>query len=74
MAHMSFAMPQELKSRLLRSPRLVKQKVFLQRPKPRELATIREALDRGLKPAGFSVEGDTIILVFALNGLAEPFA
>ncbi|MGB8495443.1 MAG: hypothetical protein WCE53_13670 [Candidatus Acidiferrum sp.] len=46
--------------------------VFLQSPTPDEVRTISEALDRGLKPAGFSVGGTAVILRFALNESRTP--
>ena len=56
---MSFSM----KNRLLR-PRLVRSDVYIQGLTPDELQMIREALERGLKPSGFSVAGNTVVLRF----------
>jgi hypothetical protein len=67
-----FALTQEWTSRLLRKPRLVKEKVFLQSPTPDELGMISEALERGLKPSGFSVEGTTVILRFDRDESRKP--
>jgi len=60
---MSFAMAQEWRSRLLR-PRLVRTDIFIQGLEPDDVEMIREASERGLKPGGFSVEGNTLILRF----------
>lgn len=69
---MSFAMTQKWTSRLLRKPRLVKEEVFLHSLPPDELATIYEALGRGLTPTRFSVEGSTVILQFDLDESRKP--
>lgn len=68
---MSFAKTQEWTNRLLR-PRLVREDVFLQSLPPDELATIYEALGRGLSPTRFSVEGTTVILQFDLDESRKP--
>ena len=68
---MSFAMTQEWKSRLLR-PRLVRPDIFIQGLTPDEVEMIREASERGLKPSGFSVEGNTLILRFDRNESRKP--
>lgn len=68
---MSFAMTQEWRSRLLR-PRLVRSDVYIQGLTPDEVAMIREASERGLKPGGFSVEGNTLILRFDRNESRQP--
>jgi hypothetical protein len=54
---------QEWKSPLLR-PRLVRSDIFIQGLTQDEVAMIREASERGLKPGGFSVEGNTLVLMF----------
>jgi len=61
---MNFAMTQEWKNGLLRKPRLVKSDIFIQNLTLDELSMIREASDQGLRPGGFSVEGNTVILRF----------
>jgi hypothetical protein len=61
---MSFAMTQEWRSRLLRKPELVRTDIFIQGLEPDEVEMIREASERGLKPGGFSVEGNTLVLRF----------
>ena len=58
-----FAMTEEWTSGLLR-PRLVREDIFIQGLEPDEVEMIREASERGLKPGGFSVEGNTVILRF----------
>jgi hypothetical protein len=68
---MSFAMTQGWRSRLLR-PRPVREDVYIQGLAQDELCTISEALDRGLKPAGFSVGRTAVILRFALNESRKP--
>lgn len=68
---MSFAMTQEWKSPLLR-PRLVKESVYIQGLTPDELQMIHEALERGLKPSGFSVGGNTLVLRFDRNESRKP--
>jgi hypothetical protein len=55
---------QEWKSSLLRKPELVRTDIFIQGLEPDEVEMIREASERGLKPGGFSVEGNTLILWF----------
>jgi len=60
---MSFAMTQEWKCPLLR-PRLVRSDVYIQGLTQDEVGMIREASERGLKPGGFSVEGNTLVLRF----------
>ena len=67
---MSFAMTKEWRSRLLR-PRLVREDVYIQRLTQDELQMIREALEKGLTPSGFSVAQDTLILRFG-NVSREP--
>ncbi len=61
---MNFAMTQEWKNGLLRKPNLVRTDIFVQGLEPDEVAMIREASERGLRPGGFSVEGNTLILRF----------
>jgi len=61
---MNFAMTQEWKNGLLRKPNLVRTDIFIQGLEPDEVEMIREASERGLKPGGFSVEGNTVILRF----------
>lgn len=71
-AGMSFAMTQEWKSSLLRKPELVRSDIFIQGLEPDEVEMIREASERGLKPGGFSVEGNTLILRFDRNESRKP--
>ena len=54
---------QEWRNPLLR-PRLVRSDVYIQGLEPDEVEMIREASERGLKPGGFSVEGNTLVLRF----------
>lgn len=61
---MNFAMTQEWKNGLLRKPNLVRTDIFIQGLEPDEVEMIREASERGLRPGGFSVEGNTVILRF----------
>jgi hypothetical protein len=68
---MSFGMTQEWKNRLLR-PQLVRSDVYIQGLEPDEVEMIREASERGLKPGGFSVEGNTLILSFDRNESRKP--
>jgi hypothetical protein len=68
---MSFAVTQEWRSRLLR-PQLVREDVFIQGLEPDEVEMIREASERGLKPGGFSVEGNTVILPFDRTESRKP--
>ncbi len=67
---MSFAMTEEWRSRLLR-PRLVRSDVYIQGLEPDEVEMIREASERGLKPGGFSVEGNTVVLRFERDESGE---
>ncbi len=67
---MSFGMTQEWKSSLLR-PRLVRSDIFIQGLEPDEVEMIREASERGLKPSGFSVAGNTVVLRFERDGSGE---
>jgi hypothetical protein len=60
----SFLAESEWKSGLLRKPELVRSDIFIQSLEPDEVEMIREALERGLKPSGFSVEGNTLVLRF----------
>ncbi len=69
---MSFGMTQEWKSSLLRKPELVRTDIFIQGLEPDEVQMIREASERGLKPGGFSVEGNTVILRFEQDGSRKP--
>ena len=69
---MSFGMTQEWKSSLLRKPELVRTDIFIQVLEPDEVAMLREASERGLKPGGFSVEGNTLILRFDRNESRKP--
>ncbi len=62
---------QEWKSPLLR-PRLVREDIFVQGLEPDEVAMIREALGKGLKPGGFSVEGNTLVLRFDRDESRKP--
>ena len=64
---MSFGMTQEWKNSLLRKPELVRTDIFIQGLEPDEVEMIREASERGLKPGGFSVEGNTLVLRFDRN-------
>jgi hypothetical protein len=57
---------QEWRNPLLR-PRLVREDVYIQGLEPDEVEMIREALGKGLKPGGFSVEGNTLVLRFDLK-------
>jgi hypothetical protein len=65
-------MTQEWKSSLLRKPELVRTDIFIQVLEPDEVAMLREASERGLKPGGFSVEGNTLILRFDRNESRKP--
>ena len=67
---MSFAMTQKWKCPLLR-PRLVRSDIFIQGLEPDEVEMIREALERGLKPSGFSVAGNTVVLKFERDESGE---
>jgi len=69
---MSFGMTQERKSSLLRKPELVRTDIFIQGLEPDEVEMIREALGKGLKPGGFSVEGNTVILRFGQDESRKP--
>ena len=68
---MSFSMIQEWKSSLLR-PRLVREDIFVQGLEPEEVELIREASERGLKPSGFEVAENTLILRFQLDESRKP--
>ena len=68
---MSFAMTQEWRSRLLR-PRLVRSDVYIQGLTRDELQMINEALGKGLKPSGFSVAGNTLVLRFDRDESRKP--
>ncbi len=68
---MSFAMTQEWRSRLLR-PRLVREDVYIQDMEPDEVEMIHKAMERGLKPSGFSVAGNTLVLRFDRNESRKP--
>jgi len=68
---MSFAMTQEWRSSLLR-PRLVRSDIFVHELTPDEVEMIREALERGLKPSGFEVVENTLILRFDRNESRKP--
>ncbi len=68
---MSFALTQKWRSRLLR-PRLVREDVYIQALEPDEVEMIREALGKGLKPGGFSVEGNTLVLRFDRDESRKP--
>ena len=63
----SMSIRPKYESSLLRRPeeaRLVRSDIFIQGLKPDEVEMIREASERGLKPNGFEVVGDTLILRF----------
>jgi hypothetical protein len=68
---MSFGMTQEWKSSLLRKPELVRTDIFIQRLEPDEVEMIHKALERGLKPSGFSVAGNTVVLRFERDESGE---
>ena len=67
----SFLTESEWRSGLLR-PQLVREDVFIQGLTQDEVDMIREASERGLKPSGFSVEGNTVILRFDRNESRKP--
>jgi hypothetical protein len=68
----SFLAESEWKSSLLRKPELVRSDIFIQGLEPDEVEMIREASERGLKPGGFSVEGNAVILRFERNESRKP--
>lgn len=68
---MSFAMTQEWRSSLLR-PRLVRSDIFVHELTPETLDMLRQATERGLKPSGFSVAGNTVVLRFERDESCKP--
>jgi len=68
---MDFATVQQWRSGLPR-PRLVREDIFIQGLEPDEVEMIHKALERGLKPSGFSVAGNTLVLRFDRNESRKP--